>query len=153
MFNIGLGELLFIAILALIFIGPERLPRVMRQLGELVYQVRELVGEINNQFSEELRPLQEIQSLANELNPTRQIGNLIDPANQNRNPTANTPAQLPPTLPTNTIRAWRRPSFHDSATRHSQSHAPDHPGDTGAAVRDRSRSRRGSRLTATSPRL
>jgi len=78
MFNIGLGEIVFIALLALIFIGPERLPRLMRQLGELVYQLRMLIFQFNREFAEELKPLQEIQALREELNPVRQIGNVID---------------------------------------------------------------------------
>jgi sec-independent protein translocase protein TatB len=78
MFNIGLGEIVFIALLALIFIGPERLPRLMRQLGEVVYQLRLLLSQFNREFAEELKPLQEIQALREELNPVRQIGNVID---------------------------------------------------------------------------
>ncbi len=79
MFNIGIGELILIAVFVLIFIGPERLPDIMRQIGEAVYQLRVIVNEFNSQFAEELRPLQEIQGLADDLNPMRQIGDLIDP--------------------------------------------------------------------------
>ncbi|HEY53877.1 MAG TPA: twin-arginine translocase subunit TatB [Caldilineae bacterium] len=79
MFNIGIGELLFIAILILVFIGPERLPKIMRQLGEYTAQVRTIIRNFNQEFAEELRPLHEIRSLADELNPTAQLGNLIDP--------------------------------------------------------------------------
>jgi sec-independent protein translocase protein TatB len=78
MFNIGLGELVFIALLALIFIGPERLPRLMRQVGEMVYQLRVVIAQFNREFAEELKPLQEIQALREELNPVRQIGSVID---------------------------------------------------------------------------
>ncbi|MCS7040331.1 MAG: Sec-independent protein translocase protein TatB [Anaerolineae bacterium] len=78
MFNIGLGELVFIALLVLIFIGPERLPKLMRQLGEMVYQLRVVIAQFNREFAEELRPLQEIQALREELNPVRQIGSVID---------------------------------------------------------------------------
>lgn len=78
MFNIGLGELLFIAILALIFIGPERLPQVLRQLGEAVYKLRMFAAEVTSQFGDELEPLRELQSLANDLDPRRQIGSLLD---------------------------------------------------------------------------
>lgn len=78
MFNIGLGELIFIALLVLIFIGPERLPKLMRQLGEVVYQLRVVIAQFNREFAEELRPLQEIQALREELNPVRQIGSVID---------------------------------------------------------------------------
>lgn len=78
MFNIGFGEILLIAIFALIFIGPERLPKVLRQLGELTYQFRQIVTELTRQFDEELRPLRDIQDIATNLNPSKQIGSLID---------------------------------------------------------------------------
>lgn len=82
MFNIGLGEMLFIAILALIALGPERLPKLMRQLGDIAYQVRTVVQQFNSQFADELRPIREIQSLTTELNPMRQIGAVLDPSIQ-----------------------------------------------------------------------
>lgn len=80
MFNIGLGEMLFIAILALIALGPERLPKLMRQLGEIAYQIRMVVQQFNTQFADELKPIREIQSLTTELNPMRQIGAALDPS-------------------------------------------------------------------------
>lgn len=79
MFNVGITEMIFIALLALIFLGPERLPKVMREVGELVAQLRQIVGELNSQFSEELKPLREIQGLANDLNPMKQIGGVMSP--------------------------------------------------------------------------
>lgn len=79
MFNIGFGEILLIAIFALIFIGPERLPQVLRQLGEFTYQLRQIVTELTREFDEELRPLRDIQEIATNLNPTKQISSLIDP--------------------------------------------------------------------------
>ncbi|NOX64062.1 MAG: hypothetical protein GXP42_19320 [Chloroflexi bacterium] len=82
MFNIGIGELILIAVFVLIFIGPERLPKIMQQMGEVVHQLRLIVAEFNRQFADELRPLQELQGLADDLNPMRQIGNVVDPAAQ-----------------------------------------------------------------------
>ena len=79
MFNIGLGEVLFIAILILVFVGPERLPQLMKQLGEYTAQIRRVIRNFNQEFAEELKPLHEIRNLADDLNPTRQLGNLIDP--------------------------------------------------------------------------
>jgi len=79
MFNIGLGEVLFIAILVLVFIGPERLPQLMKQLGEYTAQVRGVIRNFNQEFAEELKPLHEIRNLADDLNPTKQLGNLLDP--------------------------------------------------------------------------
>lgn len=108
MFNIGLGEMLFIAILALLALGPERLPKVMRQLGEIAYQIRIVVQQFNSQFADELRPIREIQSLTSELNPMRQIGAAIDPSIQPP-PTLAPPAPSPGTA--NAPAAPAAPSF------------------------------------------
>jgi len=73
MFNIGMGELFLIVLLALVVVGPERLPGIMRQIGKYAYQLRAIVNELTDQFAEELRPLQEIQQLAEDVNPVKQM--------------------------------------------------------------------------------
>jgi len=73
MFNIGLGELFVIVLLALVVVGPERLPSIMREIGKYAYQLRTLVNELTDQFADELRPIQEMQQLAEDLNPVKQV--------------------------------------------------------------------------------
>ena len=80
MFNIGIGELLFIAILVLVVVGPERLPKVMREFGRIVRQIRLVVNEFTSEFADELQPiqelqqpLQELQQLADDINPIKQV--------------------------------------------------------------------------------
>lgn len=63
-FGIGVPELMFIAILALIILGPQRLPGVMRELAKFVRQMRAIGTELTSQFSEEMK-------LLDELNPTK----------------------------------------------------------------------------------
>jgi sec-independent protein translocase protein TatB len=63
MFDIGFSELLVIAIVALIVVGPERLPKVARTLGHLMGRMQRFVAEvkadINNQLKlEELRKIE-----------------------------------------------------------------------------------------------
>jgi len=41
MFDIGFGELLMIAMIALVVLGPERLPKAARTLGTLLRRMRE----------------------------------------------------------------------------------------------------------------
>ncbi|HAB46920.1 MAG: twin-arginine translocase subunit TatB [Betaproteobacteria bacterium] len=62
MFDIGLSEMLMIAVIALVVLGPERLPRVARQVGQwtgkLQRYVTEVKSDINRQMElEELRRL------------------------------------------------------------------------------------------------
>ncbi len=46
MFGLGSGELLIVLALALIFIGPERLPGIATQLGKAVKKIKQAVDEI-----------------------------------------------------------------------------------------------------------
>lgn len=50
MFNIGGGEILVIALIALIAVGPEQLPSVMRKMGGFVNQVRTMTTGIRDEF-------------------------------------------------------------------------------------------------------
>ncbi len=61
-FGVGPWEVVLIAILALIFIGPEKLPEIMRQIGRTVGELRRMSSELTREFQDELAPLQEIQS-------------------------------------------------------------------------------------------
>jgi sec-independent protein translocase protein TatB len=71
-FGIGLFELVLIAIIALVVMGPERLPGAMRELAKYMRQLREISGEFQSQFSEELQ-------LLDEINPKNIINDAIKP--------------------------------------------------------------------------
>jgi sec-independent protein translocase protein TatB len=51
-FGIGFSELALVAIAALIFIGPEDLPKVMRQLVKFFREMRQIGQGIKAQFDE-----------------------------------------------------------------------------------------------------
>jgi sec-independent protein translocase protein TatB len=70
-FGIGLPELFFIAILALIILGPERLPATLRQIARAWGYVRNLGRELTAQFSEEFKDLED-------LNPRKLLNDLAD---------------------------------------------------------------------------
>ena len=73
MFDIAFSELLVIAVVALIVIGPERLPKTARTLGHLFGRLQRYVGEVKADIAremelEELRKLQQqVQSAAREI--------------------------------------------------------------------------------------
>ncbi|MEZ5379497.1 MAG: hypothetical protein R2733_23555 [Acidimicrobiales bacterium] len=50
MFGIGGGEFLVIALVALIAVGPEQLPSVMRKFGNYVAQLRSLADGVRGEF-------------------------------------------------------------------------------------------------------
>jgi sec-independent protein translocase protein TatB len=54
MFDIGFSELLVIGIVALIVIGPERLPRVARTIGHLMGRMQRYVADVKADIDREI---------------------------------------------------------------------------------------------------
>ena len=54
MFDIGFSELLVIGVVALIVIGPERLPRVARTLGHLAGRLQRYVSDVKADINREI---------------------------------------------------------------------------------------------------
>ena len=54
MFDIGFSEILIIAVVALIVIGPERLPKVARTLGHLFGRLQRYVSQVKSDISREM---------------------------------------------------------------------------------------------------
>lgn len=55
MFDIGFWELLLIAVVALVVVGPERLPKLVRVTGLWVGRANASLQSIRNEISRELR--------------------------------------------------------------------------------------------------
>lgn len=55
MFDIGFWEILLIAVVALIVVGPERLPRLVRVTGLWIGRAQASLQSIRNEISKELR--------------------------------------------------------------------------------------------------
>lgn len=51
MFGLGITEILVILIVALLVLGPEKLPEVARKLGRLSYQLRGALDEIKHEMN------------------------------------------------------------------------------------------------------
>ena len=54
MFDIGFSELLVIGLVALIVIGPEKLPRVARTLGHLAGRLQRYVADVKADINREI---------------------------------------------------------------------------------------------------
>ena len=54
MFDVGFSELLVIGIVALVVIGPERLPRVARTLGHLFGRMQRYVAQVKSDINREM---------------------------------------------------------------------------------------------------
>ena len=76
MFDIGFSEIVVIGVVALIVIGPERLPKTARTLGHLFGRLQRYVNEVKADINremelDELRKLQrEVQGAAQEFEQT-----------------------------------------------------------------------------------
>jgi sec-independent protein translocase protein TatB len=62
MFDIGFWELSLIAVIALLILGPERLPSAARQAGLWAGKVKKMVSEVKSNINEELR-VEELNAL------------------------------------------------------------------------------------------
>ncbi len=66
MFDIGFSELMLIAIVALVVIGPERLPKVARTAGHLLGRLQRYVNDVKADISREMQ-LDELKKLQSEM--------------------------------------------------------------------------------------
>ncbi len=66
MFDVSFSELLVIALVALVVIGPEKLPKVARTLGALVGRMQRYLADVKEEVSRETR-FEELQQLQNEI--------------------------------------------------------------------------------------
>lgn len=66
MFDIAFSELVVIAIVALIVIGPEKLPKVARTLGALVGRMQRYMAQVKDEVNREAR-FAELQQLQQEI--------------------------------------------------------------------------------------
>jgi sec-independent protein translocase protein TatB len=66
MFDIGFSEMLLIAVVALIVIGPERLPKVARTLGHLFGRMQRYVNDVKADISREME-LEELRKLQTQI--------------------------------------------------------------------------------------
>lgn len=94
MFDIGLGELLVLGLLALLVFGPDRLPSAASSAGKFVAKARETLGQAKSQISDsaELSSMSDdLQSLA-DLHPKRMLSSLAEPATKPEAASAPKPA-------------------------------------------------------------
>jgi sec-independent protein translocase protein TatB len=102
MFDIGWSELVLIAVVALIVIGPKELPGVLRMVGQWTAKVRRMAAEFQGQFNEALREAEmvDLKKQVDEINETaRSIAHFDPLAEQPSKPAAE------PSKPVETIDA------------------------------------------------
>jgi sec-independent protein translocase protein TatB len=69
MFDIGFIEIMIVSMVALIVIGPERLPHVARTAGHLLGRLRRYVSSVKNDIQNEIR-LDELKNMHTSIKET-----------------------------------------------------------------------------------
>jgi sec-independent protein translocase protein TatB len=87
MLDVGWTEILVIAIVLIVVVGPKDLPQMLRTFGRMVTKMRGMAGEFRQQFDEALREadLDDVRktiSDAQKLNPLNTIRDAVNPLRQ-----------------------------------------------------------------------
>ncbi|PDT35044.1 twin-arginine translocase subunit TatB [Rhizobium sp. M10] len=111
MFDIGWTELLVIAVVLIVVVGPKDLPPMLRAFGKMTQRARKVAGEFRAQFDEALREaelddvrqtitdaqkLNPVNSLREAMNPLRQMGNEIKADLQKASTPSENKTEVPP---------------------------------------------------------
>jgi len=84
LFDIGWTEMLVVAVVAIIFVGPKDLPAMLRTFGKTARKIRAMAGDFQRQFDDALKEAEldgvkdSINSVRN-LDPTKQIKDKLNP--------------------------------------------------------------------------
>lgn len=70
MFDIGFWELVLIAIVALVVLGPERLPHAIRSVAKFVSAAKSMANSVKDELAHELK----VQELQENLRKAEQMG-------------------------------------------------------------------------------
>src|SRR6185295_15996881 len=78
MFDIGWSELIVIAVVALIAIGPKELPGVLRSVGQWMGKIRRMAADFQGQFQEAMREA-EMEDIKKQVEETASSVTNFDP--------------------------------------------------------------------------
>ena len=84
MFNIGVGEILIVLVVAFVIVGPDDLPRVARWLGRQVRRLKKMIRDIReetgwNELEKEVRDIRrDVRDTAKELDIRADIKSAAD---------------------------------------------------------------------------
>jgi sec-independent protein translocase protein TatB len=84
MFDVGYSELLVIAIVLIVVVGPKDLPKMLRAFGQAMTRFRKVSGDFRRQFDEALKEaeLDEVKNTLNSvrnLDPRKQLRDALNP--------------------------------------------------------------------------
>ena len=71
MFDIGFSEMVVLAVVALVVLGPERLPKVSRQVGQWMGKLRRYVDDVKSDINRQME-LSELRNLKTQVTDAAQ---------------------------------------------------------------------------------
>lgn len=80
MFGIGFQELLLILVVALIVLGPQRLPEVAKSLGKFYREIRGSIDEVKDSITKDISTIKEIQQKEIYTNQQKNVENNLKPS-------------------------------------------------------------------------
>ncbi|MBV1887270.1 MAG: Sec-independent protein translocase protein TatB [Parvibaculaceae bacterium] len=85
MFDIGWSEILVLAVLAIIVVGPKDLPIMLRNIGRYTAKMRSMAREFQDGISDmaretELNDLRDLKKNLSKISPTQQVKKLVGEA-------------------------------------------------------------------------
>jgi sec-independent protein translocase protein TatB len=95
--DLGIGELLFIFVLALLLFGPKKLPEIGRQLGKFLNDFKRASNDFRSQIEDEIRQLdvQEAEKRIAPPPPERTVSASATPAAMAAEHSSETPEKHP----------------------------------------------------------
>lgn len=78
MFDIGFWELLLIAVIALVVVGPERLPGLARTIGFWIGKARRMVASVREEIDQELNKAEQLETLVKKELEIQELHETID---------------------------------------------------------------------------
>jgi Tat protein translocase TatB subunit len=89
MFDVGLWEVVLIFLMALFFLGPEKLPKIATQVGRWIGKARRSVAQLKYQLEKEVGPSLDNQSI---YTPPAKTSMYIPPAGNQKSTSENPPS-------------------------------------------------------------
>jgi sec-independent protein translocase protein TatB len=133
MFDIGWSELLVVAIVAIVVVGPKDLPDMLRNLGRGLRAMRRMAGDFQGQFNEALREA-ELDGVRDDFNKLRASTRFPDLGSLARNeirsaidgkPAASPMNLLPESLPEPDLPMSQLPELHEPVIDSTSLPAPE----------------------------
>lgn len=120
MFDVGFSEIILIAVVALLVVGPKEFPALMRNIGSWVGKARQFMNAVKTEFDREINKADEIKRLMAKELEVAELHKSLDPHRraappQDGKPSMGNDGVAPPPLSTGDAAAPASKQDHGSS--------------------------------------